>query len=148
MNGSWRNGQGNVPPKRVIKITISRVDSVHNRLILEYKRPGILKSSNANRANQEAIKQVKDYILDVAQREKREAHRLAGVATDGHFFIFVRRVGGFRAFASLRHSPCIPPQPRPSHLGRGSPPRFWHCARRDGRASVPQVWGTPPPPKK
>jgi hypothetical protein len=35
----------------------------------------------------------RDYILDVAKREKREAHRLAGVATDGFFFIFVRRVG-------------------------------------------------------
>lgn len=45
MNGSWRNGQGNVPPKRVIKIMIRLVASVYNRLILEYKRPGVLKSS-------------------------------------------------------------------------------------------------------
>ena len=51
------------------------------------------KNTNANRANQEAIEQVKDYILDVAKKERRESQRLAGVATDGFFLIFVRRVG-------------------------------------------------------
>ena len=69
------------------------MDSVYNRLVLEYKRPGVLKVTNSNRTNQDVIQQVKGYILDVAKREKREAHRLAGVATDGLFFIFVRRVG-------------------------------------------------------
>jgi hypothetical protein len=80
-------------PRDEFSVARGRVDSVYNRLILEYKRPGILKGSNSNRSNQEAIRQVKDYILDVAKREKREAHRLAGVATDGHFLIFIRRIG-------------------------------------------------------
>ena len=80
-------------PRDEFSVARGRVDSVYNRLILEYKRPGFLKTNNSNRANQEVIKQVKDYILDVAKKEKREAHRLAGVVTDGHFFIFVRRVG-------------------------------------------------------
>lgn len=70
-----------------------RVDSLYNRLVLEYKRPGVLRSSNSQKSNQEVIQQVKDYILDVAKREKREAHRLAGVAMDGFHYIFVRRVG-------------------------------------------------------
>src|SRR6266571_2822268 len=70
-----------------------RVDSVYNRLILEYKRPGILRDSNSTKGNASAINQVKDYILDVAKREKRESNRLAGVATDGYYFIFVRRIG-------------------------------------------------------
>jgi len=70
-----------------------RVDSVYNRLILEYKRPGVIRKTNEGRSNQDVIKQVKDYILDVAKKERREAQRLAGVATDGFFFIFVRRVG-------------------------------------------------------
>ena len=80
-------------PRDEFSVARGRVDSVYNRLVLEYKRPGVLKDSNHNAANRAVVDQVKDYILDVAKREKREAHRLAGVATDGYFFIFVRRVG-------------------------------------------------------
>lgn len=70
-----------------------RVDSVYNRLVIEYERPGTLGERKAAPGNKHAIGQVKDYILGVAQRERREAHRLAGVAMDGRRFIFVRRVG-------------------------------------------------------
>lgn len=70
-----------------------RVDSVYNRLILEYKRPGVLKPLDSSRANLEVINQVKSYILDVANRERLESHRLAAVALDGFHLIFVRRVG-------------------------------------------------------
>lgn len=80
-------------PRDEFSVARGRVDSVYNRLVLEYKRPGVLKDSNRTRSNAEAIQQVKDYILDVAKRERREAHRLAGIATDGFYFIFVRRVG-------------------------------------------------------
>ncbi|MEW6264254.1 MAG: N-6 DNA methylase [Thermodesulfobacteriota bacterium] len=80
-------------PRDEFSVARGRVDSVYNRLILEYKRPGKLRKSNNSNPNQEAIQQVKDYILDVAERERREAHRLAGVATDGRFYIFVRKVG-------------------------------------------------------
>ncbi|MDD5483199.1 MAG: N-6 DNA methylase [Kiritimatiellae bacterium] len=82
-----------IVPRDEFSVARGRVDSVYNRLVLEYKRPGILKNSNRTAVNVQVIQQVKDYILDVAKREKREAHRLAGVATDGHFFLFVRRVG-------------------------------------------------------
>ncbi len=82
-----------IVPRDEFSVARGRVDSVYNRLVLEYKRPGILKNSNTTTANRAVIYQVKDYILDVGKREKREAQRLAGVATDGHFFIFVRRVG-------------------------------------------------------
>jgi SAM-dependent methyltransferase len=70
-----------------------RTDAVYNRLILEYKRPGILGEKLSGKGNQSAIEQVKDYILGVAKRERGEAHRLAGIAMDGRYFIFVRRVG-------------------------------------------------------
>ena len=80
-------------PRDEFSVARGRVDSVYNRLILEYKRPGVIRDSNKTRANQEVIQQVKDYILDVAKRERREAQRLAGVATDGLHFLFVRRVG-------------------------------------------------------
>jgi methylase of polypeptide subunit release factors len=82
-----------IVPRDEFSVARGRVDSVYNRLVLEYKRPGVIRQSNASRSNQEVIKQVKDYILDVAKRERREAQRLAGVATDGFFFIFMRRVG-------------------------------------------------------
>ena len=82
-----------IVPRDEFSVARGRVDSVYNRLVLEYKRPGIIKSSNEGRSNQGVIQQVKDYVLDVAKRERREAQRLAGVALDGFHFIFVRRVG-------------------------------------------------------
>jgi methylase of polypeptide subunit release factors len=82
-----------IVPRDEFSVARGRVDSVYNRLILEYKRPGVLRDSNHATANQAAIQQIKDYILDVAKRERREAQRLAGVAVDGFYFIFVRRVG-------------------------------------------------------
>lgn len=82
-----------IVPRDEFSVARGRVDSVYNRLVLEYKRPGLIRESNVGRSNQEVINQIKDYILDVAKRERREAQRLAGVATDGFYFIFVRRVG-------------------------------------------------------
>ncbi len=52
-----------IVPREEFSVARGRVDSVYNRLVLEYKRPGILRDSNRNRANQAAIQQVKDYIL-------------------------------------------------------------------------------------
>lgn len=82
-----------IVPRDEFSVARGRVDSVYNRLVLEYKRPGVIQASNEGCTNQKTIQQVKDYILDVARRERRDAQRLAGVATDGFFFIFVRRVG-------------------------------------------------------
>src|SRR2546425_7877706 len=48
-------------PRDEFSVARGRVDSVYNRLILEYKRPGILASSNEGRANQSVIQQVRDY---------------------------------------------------------------------------------------
>lgn len=80
-------------PRDEFSVARGRVDSVYNRLVLEYKRPGLIRESSKTRSNQSVINQVKDYIQDVAKRERRRAQRLAGVATDGFYFIFVRRVG-------------------------------------------------------
>jgi SAM-dependent methyltransferase len=75
------------------QVARGRVDSMYNRLIIEYERPGTLRERNSSPGNKHAIEQVRDYILGVAKRERREAVRLAGVAIDGKRFIFVRRVG-------------------------------------------------------
>ncbi|MBN2565592.1 MAG: N-6 DNA methylase [Candidatus Eisenbacteria bacterium] len=82
-----------IVPRDEFSVARGRVDSVYNRLVLEYKRPGVIRESNRSRSNRDVIQQVKNYILDVAARERREAQRLAGVATDGFYFIFIRRVG-------------------------------------------------------
>ncbi|MYB32621.1 MAG: N-6 DNA methylase [Acidobacteria bacterium] len=82
-----------IVPRDEFSVARGRVDSLYNRLVLEYKRPGLIRPSNEGQTNQKIIRQVQDYILDVARKEKRDAHRLAGVATDGFRFIFVRRVG-------------------------------------------------------
>lgn len=74
-------------------VACGRVDALYNRLVLEYKRPGILHKSNSHSANRAVIAQLKGYILDVAAREHRDVSRLAGVAIDGHYLVFVRRVG-------------------------------------------------------
>src|SRR5437879_2399014 len=39
-----------------------RADSVYNRLVLEYKRPGALRATNAATSNASAIAQAKAYI--------------------------------------------------------------------------------------
>jgi hypothetical protein len=82
-----------IAPRDEYHVARGNVDSLYNRLVLEYKKPGLLRSTNAAAPNRKAIDQVKGYILDVALRERREAHRLAGVITDGVHLIFVRRVG-------------------------------------------------------
>jgi len=82
-----------IVPRDEFSVARGRVDSVYNRLILEYKRPNIIRPSSRGQANQGIIKKVKEYVLDVAKRERREAQRLAGVVTDGCYYIFVRRVG-------------------------------------------------------
>lgn len=67
-----------------------RADAVYNRFVIEYEPPGSLKDSNRYGANQHALGQVKQYLEGLSRVEKRRLKRLAGVATDGNYFIFVR----------------------------------------------------------
>jgi hypothetical protein len=71
-----------------------RADAAYNRLILEYEPPGSLRSSLSHKHTAHAVQQVKDYIEGVAEKERQEIHRMAGVALDGNFYIFVRHVDG------------------------------------------------------
>ncbi|MBM4161077.1 MAG: SAM-dependent DNA methyltransferase [Ignavibacteria bacterium] len=65
-------------------------DSVYNRLILEYKKPGVIKPDNAK--NRVVIAKVRGYIEDLAEKEGWKKERLVGVAFDGYYFLFVRKV--------------------------------------------------------
>ena len=68
-------------------------DTVFNRLVVEYKAPGKLDASNSHTNNKSAIKQLLDYLDDIAKEEKQRVERLAGVILDGNYFIFVRKFG-------------------------------------------------------
>jgi SAM-dependent methyltransferase len=71
-----------------------RADTVFNRLVVEYKAPGILSEKKNAKANRAAIdKQLKPYINDLAKSEKHRVDRIAGVVLDGRYYIFLRRVG-------------------------------------------------------
>ncbi|MGD0037967.1 MAG: N-6 DNA methylase [Bacteroidota bacterium] len=65
-------------------------DTVFNRLILEYKKPGIIKPSNAK--NRVVITKVQGYIEDLAAKEGWKQERLLGVAFDGVYFLFIRKI--------------------------------------------------------
>lgn len=67
-----------------------RADTVFNRLILEYKKPGVIKSHNAK--NRALIAQVQGYIEDLTKAERWKEERLLGVAFDGNYFLYVRKV--------------------------------------------------------
>lgn len=82
-----------ITPRDEYSVASGRVDSLYNKLIIEYKAPGRLKDTNEGRTNQEVISQTQGYILNVAKKQRKEEHRLAGVISDGRYFIFIRRFG-------------------------------------------------------
>ncbi len=78
-------------PRDERQLANGRADTVFNRLILEYKKPGIIQSNNEK--NRKLIAQVKGYIEDLAREERWKEDRLLGVAFDGRYFLFIRKVG-------------------------------------------------------
>ncbi len=74
-------------------LATGRADAVFNRLVIEYERPGVLRKISDS-ATRHAIQQVKDYIAGLAKKERHAVDRLAGVAFDGYFIIFVRYING------------------------------------------------------
>jgi SAM-dependent methyltransferase len=65
-------------------------DAVYNRFVIEYEPPLSLTAKNDSARNRHAVQQVKDYMKGVAQRDRHDIARMAGVALDGRYFIFVR----------------------------------------------------------
>lgn len=72
-------------------IAAGRVDAAYNRVIIEYKDPGTLRT----RAKMDAaVQQLRDYLEGIAKRDHLQLSRLFGVVTDGRYFIFVRQTNG------------------------------------------------------
>jgi SAM-dependent methyltransferase len=71
-----------------------RADTVFNRLVIEYKRPGVISEERGHQMTGKAVEQVRDYILDLAKAQRHEISRVAGVVFDGRYIIFVRYLKG------------------------------------------------------
>jgi hypothetical protein len=78
-------------PKDERALANGRPDTVYNQLIIEYKKPGVIKPGNAK--NRQLIAQVEGYIEDLAKEERWKEDRLLGVAIDGRYFLYIRKVG-------------------------------------------------------
>ena len=71
-------------------LATGRLDAAYNRIIIEYKAPGILRPSLGHRQTQESLQQLRDYMGAVADEQYLQLERLFGLVVDGRFFIFVR----------------------------------------------------------
>lgn len=70
-----------------------RVDSLIDKVIIEYKSPGLLKRNNNSTTNEEGINKVKEYITALSLRENRPLNRYRAVVFDGSLIIFCKFVG-------------------------------------------------------
>ena len=82
--------QADALPHAEYTLATGRADAVFNRLVIEYEAPGVLKPSLTNQATSHAVAQVKAYIQGVSDKEHHQLRRLAGVAFDGYYLVFVR----------------------------------------------------------
>jgi hypothetical protein len=71
-----------------------RADSVFGRVVIEYEPPGSLSDRSSAAANRGAVKQVQDYLADLAKEERQDLGRMVGVVLDGAKIIFVRQRRG------------------------------------------------------
>jgi len=68
-----------------------RIDSLYGEVIVEYKEPNYLDSSNSSQKNIKAIEQVKRHIIGIENRQKIDINRYLGVIFDGFKIVFIRR---------------------------------------------------------
>lgn len=68
-----------------------RADTIYNRLVVEWEKPGSLRDSNHYTANQKTIAQVQRYGDSLFWRYREKPGRIVGCCTDGHYFIFVTK---------------------------------------------------------
>lgn len=68
-----------------------RADTIYNRFIIEWEKPGSLNASNAHTKNRETIAQCQRYGDSLFWRTRERAGRIVGCCTDGHYFIFLTK---------------------------------------------------------
>ena len=75
-------------------LATGRADTVYNRLVVEYKRPGHLREAPSNRNNLAAVEQTKGYVESIERSQRIKQGRLVGVVTDGRWMIYCRHIAG------------------------------------------------------
>jgi SAM-dependent methyltransferase len=80
----------NIDSRHEYPLITGRADALYNRLIIEYKSPGVLQSDNAHKANQKAIEQTKGYILGLAEKQRKGSERFVAIVMDGCHLISMR----------------------------------------------------------
>ncbi|MHB8654385.1 MAG: N-6 DNA methylase [Terriglobia bacterium] len=80
-----------VPHTEVTLGTSGRADTIYNRFIIEWEKPGSFKPSNHATTNTHSIAQVKDYGDSLFWRTREKAGRIVGCCTDGRYLIFVTK---------------------------------------------------------
>jgi hypothetical protein len=80
-----------VPHTEVTLGTSGRADTIYNRFIVEWEKPGALTPSNNATMNRHTIAQVQGYGDSLFWRTREKPGRIVGCCTDGHLFIFVTK---------------------------------------------------------
>jgi hypothetical protein len=80
-----------VPHTEVTLGNSGRADTIYNRFIVEWERPGFIKASNKTANNTHTIAQVKDYGDSLFWRTREKPGRIVGCCTDGRYFIFITK---------------------------------------------------------
>ncbi len=80
-----------VPHTEVTLGNSGRADTIYNRVIIEWEKPGSLKPSNSATKNRETIAQIQRYVESFWFSNRQAPGRVVGCCTDGHFFIFATR---------------------------------------------------------
>ena len=82
-----------VPHTEVTLGTGMRADTIYNRFIVEWEKPGSLSANNKSTANHHTIGQIKSYVETFWYRNRQAPGRVVGCCTDGHWFIFATKPG-------------------------------------------------------
>ena len=78
-------------PHTEVTLGTGRADTIYNRFIIEWEKPGSLTNNNASRPNHHTIGQIKDYVETFWFRNRQAPGRVVGCCTDGRYFIFATK---------------------------------------------------------